>query len=534
MKRIRAIGLLFALFSACGDHDTSALETNDSEASGVDRTEFGTVNEALHGRAEPVGLSVLIENGAAPVLRLTKGPRRYLQELDLVERVVGSVDQGIEPLFTAPSTSGLDWSGVTLAEEQWIPGLDGTFTRERYYRNAQWMERRSSFVLTQRDEHGRRVGERLHLNVGSDDRARRSDDTFVRRFSARQRALGCVQVGDCSGATYIAEALIQARDATHAERRAEAISHRAVSFDLTWSGDPQHTRTIAVEQRHRHQEPYAYGFAIEIDELGAPSNGVYYQPGDTLSLQLTFKDGEGNRLHAPGSLPTFEQVFTRQDESGLRYLDPTFPTRLYYALKHRESTLILGVSGPLDALQAPETIVDPFTFFLPQTQFAFSNVDGYTSVVQTLPPPAIVFGGLQDPSLWQAPVSDTLTFTIPNDAQPGTYVAVVKARREYRGEALNRGATHRFQVGQAAVTAFNPSTECSSCHSGPAKFSEILHGIDDRATCYTCHSSLAIEVDNRLDYRVHRVHALSDRYPADPSECGTCHTTTPSGPGLGW
>lgn len=524
MKGTPFVGLLCTLFTACSGDGGGDAASRD----------VAVAETALHGRSDAVGLSLLLENGATQTLRLTKGPRRYLQELDIVERITGTTDEGIDPLFSSPSTSSLDWTGVTLVGEQWIPGLDGTFTRERYYRDAKWMERRSRFVLTPRDSHGRRVGNRLHFDVGSDDEARRADDAFVRRFSARQRALGCPQVNDCAGATYVAETLIQARDATRVGRSAESISPRAVRFDLTWSAQPEVTRTIPLEQRRRSEETWGYGFGVELSEIGHAPNTRYYEPGDTLTLQVTFTDGEGNRLHPAGSLPSFEQVFTRQDDSGLRYLDPTFPTRLFYALKHRESTLITGISGPLDALRAPQTVVDPFTFFLPQTQFAFADVDGYTSVVQTLPPPAIVFGGLQDPSLWQAPVSDTLSFVIPDDAQPGTYVAVVKARREYRGEALNRGAVHRFQVGQSAATAFTPTTECSGCHSGPSKLNQVLHGIDDRATCYTCHSSLAIELDNRLDYRVHRVHALSDRYPADGVACDTCHTTTPAAPALGW
>lgn len=524
MKGTPFVGLLFTMFTACGGNDHAEMPPADLEVT----------EAALHQDAVAVGLSLLLEDGAGQPLRLTKGPRRYVQELDIVERVTGAIDQGIEPLFDAPSTASLDWSGVSQVDEQWIPGLDGTFTRERYFRHAAWMEQPSSFVVTPRDHRGRRAGARLRFDVGSDDEASPRDDAFVRRFSARQRALGCPQVNDCGGATFVAEALIQARDATRAQKRATAISQRAVRFDLTWSAQPGLTRTIPVEQRSPSQETFAYGFRVELQQIGAPPNGQYYQPGDTLTLQVTFRDGAGNRLHAPGSLPTFASVFTRQDDTGIRYLDPTFPTRLYYALKHRESTLILGISGPLDALRAPQTVVDPLTFFLPQTQFAFADVDGYTSVVQTVPPPAVVFGGLQDPAVWQAPVTDTLTFVIPDDAQPGTYVAVVKARREYRGEALNRGAVHRFQVGQTAFTSFTPTTECASCHTGPAKLSKVLHGIEDRATCYTCHSSLAIEVDNRLDYRVHRVHALSDRFPSDSSACETCHNTPPDGPALGW
>lgn len=526
MRGRKALGLLLGLFVGCGGEASTFDETLESEV--------GTAEEALLGQHDPVGLSLIFQNGSAETLRLTKGPRRYIQELDIIERVAGTVDEGIDPVTTGTAAATLDWSGVSLAEELWVPSLDGTFTRERYYRGAKWMEAKSSFVLTPRDHRGFRVGPPLRFDVGTDNRWRNKDDAFVRRFNARQMAVGCPAVNDCSGATYIAEALVQGRNATRPQQRAKFISPRVVQFDLKWSAQPAVTRSVNVEQRTRSEETWGYGFQVELQDIGAPPNGQYYEPGDNLMLQVTFRDGEGNRLHAPGSLPTFLDVFTRQDDSGLRYLDPTLPTRLYYALKHRESTLIAGISGPLDALRAPQTVVDPFTFFLPQTQFAFADVDGYTSVVQTIPAAAVLFGGLQDPALWQTPVSDTLTFAVPDDALPGTYVAVVKGRREYRGEALNRGATFQFQVGQTASTAFAPTTQCASCHGQPAtSLGKILHGIDDRATCYTCHSSLAIEIDNRLDYRVHRVHALSDRYPGSVTTCSTCHLTPPAGPALG-
>lgn len=520
------LGLCFGLIVGCGADGPAAPQDIPLEV--------GMSGEALHVGGDPVGLSLFFRDGTHEPLRLTKGHPRYLQEVDIVERVQTTEDLGIEPLFTAPATQSLDWTGVTLVEEQWIPSLDGTFTRERYYRNAKWMERKSSFTLVPRDAQGHTVGSPLHFAVGRDNAWRPSNDAFVRRFSARQLALGCTQVNDCSGAAYVAETLVQARDATRIQQRARPIDPRAVSFTLLWSAQATATRSVAVEQTRRSEAPYAYGLDVALSEVSTPSNGAFYEPGENVTLQVTLRDGDGNRLHPEGSLPTFLEVFTGQEESGIRYLNPTLPTRLYYALKHRESNFMAGISGPLDQLQSPETIVDPSTFFLPQTQFAFADVDGYTSVIQTIPAAGLIFGGFQDPNLWQVPVSDTVTFVIPDDAQPGTYVAVVKARREFRGEALNRGASYRFQVGQVAATAFVPATKCGNCHGKPAtSFANVLHGIDDRATCYTCHSSLAIEVDNRLDYRVHRVHALSDRYPGDVNTCGTCHITTPTGPALG-
>jgi hypothetical protein len=158
-------------------------------------------------------------------------------------------------------------------------------------------------------------------------------------------------------------------------------------------------------------------------------------------------------------------------------------------------------------------------------------------VGQTIPPAAVVFGGLADPTLWSLPVSDVVTFTIPEDAEAGTYVAAIKARRDYAGEALNRGTTVDIQVGQAAPTAFTPSTACTSCHSDDpgarTGFDTLLHGIDDPRACFGCHSSLGIEVDNALDIRVHAIHDRSNRFDADIRDCGVCHLTPPSGPQRG-
>lgn len=185
-------------------------------------------------------------------------------------------------------------------------------------------------------------------------------------------------------------------------------------------------------------------------------------------------------------------------------------------------------------LRTPQTVVDPTLFFGPQVPFATTAVDGFTAVAQTVPPTAIVFGGLSDPSLWSLPVSDVVTFTIPADAEAGTYVAAVKARRDFAGEALNRGATLDIQVGQTTPTVFTPRTTCTSCHSGARTgFDTLLHGIDDRRACFGCHASLGIEFDNALDIRVHTIHDRSNRFEADIHDCGVCHLTPPSGPQRG-
>jgi hypothetical protein len=488
--------------------------------------------DAKKSTAAPVGLSLFFVNGAAPPLEVLGGAPRYLQEIDLVDAVSSSTDSGIQPLIESEALAGLDWSGVTQVEELWIPAEDGSFTRERYYANAKWMGKTSKFKLMAVDAQGNELGPPVFATAGKGDDWKKNDDGLVRRFVARQLAIGCASVGDCSGASFVAENLVQLRDNLHPDQGVE-LRPAATALRLTWTALPGRQFDVPLEWVGAGGE-FAYGFDVTLEEASAPSNGQFYQPGEAVSFRVTFRDGEGNRLHPPGALPSYGDFFSGQVESGLRYLDLTVQTRLYYALKHRESNLLAVLSGPTDKLKTPSTVVDPALFFAPQVPFATAAVDGYTAVGQTIPPAGVIFGGFADPALWSAPVSDLVTFTIPDDAQPGTYVVAIKARRDYAGEALNRGATAEVQVGQAAPTCFVPKTTCGSCHSEErTSLSTILHGLGDRRSCFGCHSSLGVEFDNAIDIRVHTIHARSKRFPADINACSTCHVTPPSGPGRG-
>src|SRR5206468_2774269 len=101
--------------------------------------------------------------------------------------------------------------------------------------------------------------------------------------------------------------------------------------------------------------------------------------------------------------------------------------------------------------------------------------DGYTGVFTGVPPFFVSLGGR---TRWDDPVSDTVTLTLPRDAQPGTYVAAIKARRNFGGEALNRAATTTVQVGTVTPTTFTPATgKCENCHQGPSGFDRILRRV---------------------------------------------------------
>jgi len=422
---------------------------------------------------------------------------------------------------------------VQQVEEIWVPAFDQTFTRERYFRGARWMDLPSTFTLSAVNEQGALLGEPWVVQAGRDDRRRRGDAAFVRRFVARQSAFGCASVGDCTGSTrFVAEALVQLRDALDPQAGARSVPEATRELHLRWNRLPQQDYVVAVDREPPSGSDFGYGFHVEIEQASTPANGVFYAPGEALSFRMVFRDGGGQRLSPPGELPSYADYVAGEVNSGLRYLDQSIQTRLYYAIKQRESNLLFVLSGPTNLLRTPQTVVDPSLFFLPQVPFATYAVDGFSAVAQTVPPVPVVFGG---PPAWAAPVSDVVTFTVPGDAQAGTYVAAVKARRDFAGEALNRGATLEFQVGQAEHTQFVSQTQCGSCHDEQDRsdFGTLLHGIGDRQACFGCHSSLAIEFDNALDIRVHTIHDRSNRFDADIHDCALCHTTPPTGPQRG-
>ena len=475
---------------------------------------------------EPVGLSLLFQNSSMAPITLVGAAPRYLREIDLVATVPTASDQGIQPLIDDSELASLDWTGVEMVEEDWRPAGDGTFIRQRFYRNARWMEQPSLFLVTPTDDAGHPVGPPLRAHA---------DDGFVRRFAARQTAFGCPAEGDCTGAAFVVQGLVQLRGALNAGQRARTIPANATRLSLRWSEQPTADRTVPVAQAAPADFPYGYGFQPALETIDPPANGSHYVPGETVRFQVTFRDGAGRRLHSPGELPTYGQFLRGEVPSGIRYYNgfALFPT-LYYALKHREGLMAVALLGPLDKLKTPQTTVGLEQFGGGQATFASPAADGFTSLFANIPPNPIVFGGNSADD--DTPVSDIVPITIPADALPGTYVAMLKARREWGGEALNRAVTREIQVGTATSTPFVAKTGgCNTCHTGASSLPNLLHGLADRRACYSCHSSLAFEPDAAIDIRVHTVHDRSDRFAslASIKNCALCHLTPPTGPARG-
>jgi hypothetical protein len=309
-----------------------------------------------HSPDPPVGLSLLFQNGAMAPVTLAGAAPRYLQEIDLVAAVPGPVDRGIQPLVDGGELASLDWSGVRQVEEDWRPAGDGTFIRQRFYRQARWMAAPSRFQLVPTDESGRPVGLPLLAEAGTAGRPGPRDDFFVRRFVARQTTYGCRAEGDCAGAQkFVAEGLVQLRDALEPARRARAIPPQATRLALSWSAQPGMLRMVQVTHAAPADFPYGYGFEVTLEVIDPPADRHFYVPGDTVRFRVTFRDAAGRRLHPVGSLPAYGQFLRGEVPSGLRYYNgfALFPTT-YYALKHREGLMAMSLLGPRE----PDAAID--------------------------------------------------------------------------------------------------------------------------------------------------------------------------------
>ncbi len=496
----------------------------------------------LTAHAGSRGLSLRIDDGIGTPIATVGNDKRYVDELDIVANAATPDDQGITPLTTSGDLADLDWTGVELVDEEWRPDGAGTFTRQRFYRNARWMENPGLFVVYPVDAHGHPLPALPYLvNSGTDNLWSAFDSMFVRRFVARQTTSGCAAVDDCSGATgHVAQALVQLRQAQYPGIGDRRLPHGTKALRVFWTADPCHLRDIPVSSAAAGE--LGYGFGVELEAATPPGNGQFYVPGEAITFALAFTDGAGNRLDDDGALPTYADFLDHGTASGLRYFDAGLNPTLFYALKHREGNLLLAMGGPSDAIGVTDYTVPLGDFFLPEVPVAFAAEHGFSAVVAGVPPLAVILGGLFDPTVWNAPVSDQVVLHVPADALPGTYVVAIKARRDFAGEATNTGDVLRIQVGTTEETSWAPTTGgCNGCHSGTAALGNILHGMGDRESCLAaCHSAaLGNEPDGALDYRIHFIHSRSDRYPADPYDCTVCHAEQPDDapkgyPGLGW
>jgi hypothetical protein len=533
-----------------------------------------------------VPIDLFVGDGHADTLRLVPGVVYRIDQIDLTATDRRPEDDGLHALMTRSAFAPLDWRGLSITFSDTARGLDGRPFLREIYRDALWMTGDHRFTVTPLDGDGDSTGAAILLKTGGDQRAIPVDDFPIRRP---------VVIRDHRDGLYQSEALFQLRNASSTVPAAHETFQMTAdtrSLDLVWeapaaplSGETTARLRYRVPVVPAADPPFAYGFRFELEFVNPPPNGVY-APGEEVALAVTFRDGQGNRLHPPGSLPTYNE-FRRGLASGLRYYD-FYPSVLYFKDKNKEGVLLIAFAGPEERVRQSYSEVPPEEFGRPQQVVAETERDGYACIWQLLPPANVLLGGLVDSTLWDTPVSDQIRFRVPIDALPGTYRIVGKARRAYLGEsslvtsavtlevagaAAREGPADRDPAAaiaqprdQAAATAQPlkhhgpfavcpapadewpagewPATDpakdkdnvlvargageswvgkCKDCHADGFRLEALLHGNGETATCAACHAPMFFEPDNMLAYRVHYLHFFSRRYQGGGKTCAACH-----------
>jgi len=512
---------------------TAAPTTTSGEAVQPSGGEADRVQTGPTTIDTPIGLAFEIEDGAAKPLRVRAGQTFYINQIDMRAEITSSVDEGVSGLESAGDFHDLEWCGVSQADQEFVlsQNPDGTFTRRRFFRHARWMDRASRFTVEQIDAAGHAVAEPVTVRTGVEDQRRTSDDFFDRRFRAIQWTYDCASTTDCSGAqSFQEEALVELRYAMHPEQTFR-IRRSTAALRVTWSLRPHSPYVVPVTQVAAPE--FDYGFNIDVAPITPSRADGTYPPGTDVEFQITLRDGAGRALHAPDSLPTYNDVVFGENEPGIQYYRAFFdPTTTYYRRKHRERMLMSQIVGPMQDAQPIRRIAELSTFLDPTRDVQDTGTlegDGFFAEFRTFPTSHDLFGGAFDPSHagWAAPVPNRWKYHIPANAPSGTYKVTTKGRRVYLGQDIPATKTIELQIGTTKKTSADLNTgPCNTCHSGQSSLTNILHANADRSACAGCHVPLGFEYEGPIYVRTHFIHSRSARYGAPKDRCAQCHLDT--------
>ncbi|MBX3155171.1 MAG: cytochrome C [Deltaproteobacteria bacterium] len=527
MMKCTALAAMLLAPSACVDTSEDDPAIADAEQA----ISWGTLpNPGPTTINTPVGLAFDIDNGVGTPLQVRKNQTFYINQIDIRASVLAAVDEGVRGLDARGDFAGLDWRDTKLVDQSFppLPNPDGTFTRRRMYREARWMDRPSLFIIEQFDAQGHPRGLPLIVDTGLANLRTGLDSFFVRRLRAIQWTNDCVSVSSCAGAkSFEEEALVELRYANGPNPNFQF--HSATTQLRVWWSATEHTYKIPVEQIANPE--WDYGFSIDLAVLTPPRSNGTYAPGTVLDVQFTLRDGRGKRLHNPGQMPSLLDYVLGNVPSGIDYWNGTERVMTYYRRKHRERQMVVAINGPMQNTKPVRETLDFFGQI-------FTTADG--SLVTATPSAQGFFAEAAAVPPWQtfvgvipveAPVTDKVKFTLPPDAQSGTYKIVMKARRSYLGEDIPRSGILAIQVGSPTVTKKTLETGgCASCHSDGSDMTRISHAIplNQRDTCTGCHVPLPFEPEGTVYIRTHFIHSRTDRLNAWEAECKMCHTTKAS------
>jgi hypothetical protein len=328
-------------------------------------------------------------------------------------------------------------------------------------------------------------------------------DSWIVRCNIDRPAVGAPDPGTRAHFSAVASLLLLA---PRQETEIFYIPPNTAFLELTWSQLPMTPFRVPLD--FDATSPYDYGFEVDFD-ISAPASGNFFEAGEELEISLSLKDKNGVRLHPQGQLPTYRQ-FMEGDSAGIAYYSSADEPCMPYWGDCRLNIFEVEIAGPSHRIEQ---------------SYLEGPTENYFSAGVAIPAMDIVFGGFQDPDIWDTPLSDRVTFKLPADAFPGSYVAIVKASRVFKGEASHRMVSKTFQVGSNNKTEFNPKAEnCDLCHTANARLTRLRHGSESYYLCVICHQRPhGLHMEN-----THQIHMNSPDYLMPKNDCTPCHVKVDS------
>jgi hypothetical protein len=465
-------------------------------------------------------------------LQVVSGTTYFLQQLTLMDTTLGrhtdpkDLTAVARWMRTESRFKGLDWRNLSVTLDEWTPG----WTREVHFGNANWMGvKGDTFKVEVLDTDG---VVRNTIEYGRDEFLGSSSVAGHSRFSWRMEGVGPPQFpGDVTPRPM--EGMPPGTPATPTFRttfrldlvgstnpfktfRIEGLKGDG-AIRVTWSQLPQQPfyfpvtfvsqADLAPTCQDKDGKAVACGFGLDPEvQFTIPRNGKgFYEPGETFDVFMRIKDGDGNLLHKPNEFASYREMFAEQS-NGLLYFNPAHISTFLEA----DVGSGIQVVGPLQNFQTWRDTKDPSPYF---------NI---APMHQNLASPIAAFGFI--PGLLDAHWPTRLSVSLPQGAQAGTYVALLKANRQFMGERTAKTEAVFFQVGQSEPTSYPGQVgNCQICHRGVLSLDNLRHGlsVDHIESCKTCHT-------NAISREIHQLHVRSDKFRASKADCTMCHLTRQS------
>jgi hypothetical protein len=477
--------------------------------------------------------------GAAEPMELLAGTSYFLGQITLMDQALMSHENMKDAeswIRTQSMFRGLDWTNLSVFMNRYVPvSFDPsgqTFWWRVNFSGAQWMlNKAATFRVEILDAQGR---ERSNGGVVYNRTDFLAENPVTHHTDISWSVLGVAAprypgdtewraaFPDFFPALPMTNVRIDLGGSTNpfkAIKVDESLKGQDGAIRLTWSEmpdqpfyfpvrfvDPPTRPASCLSPDGTKQVPCSFGIQPLV-QFSRPSNGEYYEPGETYDVKLQLRDSENNLLHPPHELPSYSEFLNNQS-NGLQY--------------DTVANLIFGEGGNIAVLRSAGPLQD--------LRPSYSPFSPNFPVWEHFNPIGNV--GADFPGQRDVRLPSMFTYQVPPDAKPGTHVAMVKMTRQFMGEKVTKTMPFFFQVGQKEKTDYpNRVGNCQICHRGVLSLDNLAHGlgVDHIEGCKVCHTSNhGLGAVSPLLDDIHRIHMSSEKYPLEKRDCTVCHITRES------